>query len=480
MLLMSPKKRLQYHSNDVLILAQIIFFSIAYLLISFGRLNHFETSVDLAGYTQAVYNLSHLRLPFNTFKGMIMWGDHAHFIMAVIAPLYWLWPDARLLLTIQALALTSAAWPIYRLTQKYLKNNIIGYAVAFAYLIFSGLQYAVITDFHPSTLTGVALAWAVYLFETKRLRWFWLVFILGLITREDAPPIFFMWGIYLLLKKRWRIAPAIMVISAIYFLITVYFIMPMWLPSHIPLAYLDVSDKSLWGILRGFVVYPKSILQNMVDTPDKINTLNAIFMSFGYLSLLAPFTYLTAAPIIYSRFYSVNDYRWQLDNYSNANIAPILAVGAILGVGTAIWLGQKMLRRDFTKQITVIAAILIISCTTWQFHRDLKAPLWNMFNIYTGGIYADRRQAFAEIKKMIPANDAVSANAGFLADLAGRKNLYNFPELPKDTQWIVISREVNDWPINGPTTAHEIKELQKNPDWAEVAVEESIFVFKRL
>ena len=319
----------------------IVFFSVAYLALGWFNLRNFNTGVDLAGYTQTLYNLSHGRLPFNPFKGFVMWGDHAHFIVALLAPIFRVWPDPRLLVAAQALAVTTAGWPLYRVAQRIAGNRFFAVAILYAYLAFIGLQYALDFDFHPSVLTGAALVWMFYGLTYQKPRIYWVAFTLGLMTREDAAPIFFMVGVYLLFRRRWLTGGLTMALSAAYFLLVAYFIMPLWSPDGAALLYLDGDEKDLWSLVRGFFFYPDAILQNMVDTEQKVQTILILFSSFALLPLLSPATYLMAAPIFYSRFNSSQDYRWLITNHSNANILPILALGAILAAGHARWLLRR-------------------------------------------------------------------------------------------------------------------------------------------
>ena len=103
----------------------IAFFSIAYIRLAL--LNHlqFRTGLDLGIYGQAMYHVSHFRLPYSTFKEQVLWGDHAHFILVLLAPLYRLFPDVRTLLVVQALAVTLSGWALYRVALDVMTNILM-------------------------------------------------------------------------------------------------------------------------------------------------------------------------------------------------------------------------------------------------------------------------------------------------------------------------------------------------------------------
>src|SRR5712691_4256307 len=89
--------------------------AVAYAAISVYRHDHFASNAfDLGVQDQTVWGYSRLQTIPNTVA-MIpnLLGDHFHPILAVVAPLYWIWDDARVLLVVQALLLAVAAIPIF-------------------------------------------------------------------------------------------------------------------------------------------------------------------------------------------------------------------------------------------------------------------------------------------------------------------------------------------------------------------------------
>src|SRR4029453_15559085 len=46
---------------------------------------------DLGIFDQGVWLLSRFRDPFVTIRGLPLFGDHASYILVLVAPLYWLW-----------------------------------------------------------------------------------------------------------------------------------------------------------------------------------------------------------------------------------------------------------------------------------------------------------------------------------------------------------------------------------------------------
>lgn len=482
--------------STYLCLSFISVFSLLYVVLSFSNYHDFQTGIDLAGYNQNVWNLSNGRLPWNSFKEFVMWGDHAHFIMLFFVPLYILWPSAKTILAIQALAYTTAAWPIFALARKKI-NSVFALALAYSYLAFIGGQYALDFDFHPSVLTGAALVWFVYFYFEKKYKWLWLTLALGLITREDAPTIFAMVGAWLLgrefLQKKFKhglkIGGTTLVVSAVYFLLTVYIIMPIWTPDNAVLTYLDgYETRSVWDIGKGFFLYPDTILQNIVDTTEKRATLQTLPKAFTYLPLLSPFTWLTSAPILFARFNSPHDYRWLINNHSNANIAQILALGALFGT---YWLKKILELAKLPKKPAIIAlsSVLVIGLvwgvqsTAWQDKLNpLRISKKQDYFRPDEKDFADRAIAFNQLAAKIPDDADVTASAGFTAPLAQRrfiKNYENIESIPENVTYLLLSPKAYNWPPVAGEVKRDIKTLEENEEWQLIDSQADIFLYSR-
>jgi len=468
--------------SEYLALLMILIFSILYLRVVFINYHFFETGIDLAGYSQALFNLSHFHMPFSSFKNQIMWGDHAHFFIVLLAPFYRIFPDPRFLTIFQTLTVTTAGWAVYKLSKDIVKNKVFSLAILYSYLAFIGIQYALNSDFHPSVITAVTLLWFFYGYHFKKWWLFWIMLAIGLMTREDAPPIFFMIGIYLLLRKKWKLGLSVMAFSAIYFGLVAYLIMPIWTKDHAVLSYLDNDQKDPYNVLRGFFQYPKAMLQNMIDTNEKVKTIKTLFSSFGFLSLFSPLTYLTGAPIFYSRFASPNEYRWLIKNYSNANITPLLIMGAIYGAANiSRFLKFVKLNKLAILLPYLLAALLVFSVqiNTWT---DDTAPLYTSKekHLLPGELANQRENVFKKASAIIPKDAGVTASSGFTARLANRKMIINYPEIKDSTQWVIISPFANPWPFSRDEMKREVNFMQKDERFEQVLYDKGIYVFKRV
>ncbi len=490
------------HVTAALALLLIVGFSVAYVVMAVRNYADFETGIDLAGYGQALYHLSHGRLPFNTFKQQVLWGDHAHFILVLLAPLYRLVPDVRLLLVVQALAATTSGWALYAVAKDAVKNSLFALSALYAYLAFVGIQYALDFDFHPSVLTGAALAWFVYGWYFKKWKTFWVALLLGLITREDAPTIFAPIALYFFaydflrtrrwfrkvkreqdLTKRWKVSLGSVAVSTVYFLIVAYGIMPLWTPGNIPLAYLDLQDdKTPWGIVRDGIFGLDSVVQNVFDNEIKQHTMNVLFQAFAYLPFLSPFTYAGVIPTFYARFNGGNEYSWVLTNHSNANVWPIMAFGAVFAAASLVWLLRQVKKEKIAFWTTLYLSLLLIisvHLTAWQ---NISVPLRVLGReLWYGPTknQPERRAAFAEVAAAIPAEDGVAASSGFTAHLSNRNVIINYPQVPDEAKWVIVSGSppVNTWPMTDGPMKEDIAWMLTQPRYELVKQVFDVYLF---
>jgi uncharacterized membrane protein len=459
-------------------------FSAAYIRLAAYNLLHFDGSWDLGIYHQGLYHLSHGRIPISTLKGMRLWGDHASFILVLLAPLYRLFPGPHILVVVQALAVTTSTWFLYRVALLRVKNRFFALALLASALSFFGIQYALDFDFHVTVLTAAGLSLVLYGLETGRFFVYWPAVGLTLLTKEDAAPILFMVGLLLAARRNVRWGVTTMILSLAYFLVVGYVLMPRWSPDHTPIAYFDLPEygRNPLAITVGILTHPFHAISKMTDTPTKVHTLGMLNRSFGTLPLLSPATYALGAPILVSRFLSAEENRWEPMRQYNATMLPVLAYGAILGVQTIRRVSRSWPLFSRSAALTIVTLLMLWGTyeTSWG---DVEIPLRRLRNpefvdvkyLPTRGI-----AALKLVKAIVPREAAVAASSGFLAEFAGRKYVYLFPKLPPAKKlWVVVSPEFNTWPLKKGEMEEAITRLTEDPAYETVWSEYGVWAFRK-
>src|SRR4051794_14155091 len=103
--------------------------AVVYATYALLRFHTFLTgSYDLVIFDQAVRSYSRFHWPVSIIKGVhngfgpnfAVLGDHISPILAVLAPLYWIWDDPRTLLVTQAVLFAAAIPPLWVFTRREL------------------------------------------------------------------------------------------------------------------------------------------------------------------------------------------------------------------------------------------------------------------------------------------------------------------------------------------------------------------------
>ena len=118
---------------------------------------------NLGNFTQAVWATAHGHFLQVTEVGgaeVSRLGIHVDPIIALFAPLWWLWPSTQLFLTAQAVALALGAVPLFWLARKHLPRDRDAALLALAYLLCPTIGWNATKSF-----TAVAFAVPLLLFS---------------------------------------------------------------------------------------------------------------------------------------------------------------------------------------------------------------------------------------------------------------------------------------------------------------------------
>ena len=134
-------------------------------------------------------------------------ADHFSAILYLLAPLYWLWDNPKILLIAQTISLAIGALPVYLIAKQRLGSSIIALLFGFAYLLYPSLLWTNTFDFHPEVLITSVLISIFYFLYNKNLFWYFLFLVFTSLSKETAGFTIAMIGIYaLFLNKRIGIA----------------------------------------------------------------------------------------------------------------------------------------------------------------------------------------------------------------------------------------------------------------------------------
>lgn len=403
--------------------------AVAYGTISVYRHDHFGSNAfDLGVQDQTVWGYSQLQMIPNTVD-MIrnLLGDHFHPILMTIAPLYWIWNDARVLLIVQAALLAVAGIPIFWWARQQLG---LAPAIGFecAYLIFWGVLSGVVYDFHHIAFAVPAVSFGLYAVMTRNNRLFGAMLALGLLTRENVALTFAAIGLYLLVaQRRWQLGLLVMGICSAWAVLVVEVVIPAIAGapySHWSYQALGTGPGSA---LLHIVRHPLSSLALLFNNRAKLKLWGGLLGAWLFLPLLSPVS-LVAIPAMLERLWSSNPMLWSASFDYSLVIAPILAFAAIDTLQRA----RRLLGQRFpTLAAPTLAAGTVLAGAILTF--GIVKPLAELQT------YVSDRQvtAIESCLSVIPASVSVSAANKLLPHLSHRRQVYLLT-LRTDADYIAI------------------------------------------
>jgi uncharacterized membrane protein len=411
---------------------------------------------DLGIFDQGVWLLSRFRDPFVTIRGLPLFGDHASYILVLVAPLYWIWADPRLLLLLQVVWLAIPAVSLYLIGTRRLGSPLAGLAIAAAYLAYPALQWAAIWSFHPETLAAGFLGLAALAADRQRWRPMALWLGLALLCKEDVGLVVAGFGALLWTIGHPRVGRRTLAAGLGWFLLSAFVLIPLTngRPSpHLELNY-GITGSGPTVLLEAVPTLAGNVWTNVTDGKGAIYLL-LIFAPFLGLPLLDPRWLLPAAPPILLNLAATHGYQQEIRyQYLASLLVALVAVAGFIDyrVGPAPW------------------------------SKDFPRPAED------GPLNQARRQALDLIDPAAP----VSAHYNLAPHLAHRNSIYEFPNpftapnwgFPGDRhqpaeierlRYVVVER-----PLLGEADAALLDQLRGQPQWRTMLDRQGIVVLERV
>jgi uncharacterized membrane protein len=319
------------------------------------RHNTFNSNaLDLGYHDQAIWNTSHGRpFRFTTYRQderARFWIDvpldqirdrdsllsyHVEPLLALIAPLYWLWNDVRVLLLLQAGVLALGAWPAYRLGRRRLGHPWAGLAMALLYLLAPARQAAALSDFHTVAFTAPLFLLALDALDTGKARLFVLAGLLCLIAREDTAIVVVGLALYATVfhPRLRRPALGLAGVSLFYLYLVTQVIMPYYngLTGPTYLYRYSQFGASLREMAWNAVYHPQ-LYWDWLRRPDISAYLGGLLATGGWVALAAPEILAIALPVIMLNALASTGWPSSGGAHYSVGIVPFLVAAAAAGL----------------------------------------------------------------------------------------------------------------------------------------------------
>jgi uncharacterized membrane protein len=410
------------------------------------RHRSFETGrFDLGNMTQAVWSTAHGEpLAATSLEGEQFTRLGAHFdpILALLAPLWIVWPSPEALVVLQAVALALGAVPVFALARRRLGSERAALALAAAYLLVPALGWTALADFHPVALATPLLLAAFLFLDADRLLPFAVAAGLAMATKEHVGLAVAGLGAWDALARGRRREGA--VIAAV---------------------------GTAVSLLATLVVVPHFRPEGTAGFAGRLESPALELRDLGYLlALLAPLAFLPLA-------------------------APLAAAGALPEIGLNL-LSETQTQTSIRHHYSSVALAFLVAATVIGCVRirvgTAAAPAAALVGALVLGplvpgrlaasiVPDDHDAAAAEAVALVPTAAVVSATNGLGAHLSARRRLLSFPLLA-DATWVAVDTEdpsVLDRARDERGFAAALARLRADPEWRVVYTRDGVLVLTR-
>ena len=338
-------------------------FALAFSLININRLWQYELGYyDFGMFAVPIWKISRLQPPIIDHilvSGKINFADHFNPSIFLLSPLHWFTSKLEILLIAQSILLGASGIALFIIAKKLLKNSFLALAVLVSYFSFTGLQNAAYSDLHELTIAAFFLMMTYWCVFTGRKKSYLLFLIVTLGFKESLFQLGLGLSIFLFFyNPNWR---RIAIFTAVYSLIYGY------------------AAMSVIKFLNGGHYYyayetsPQKILNNLIFPTIKLKTLFWSFASFSGLPLFTPSLWPLYIFHYAHRFLTEGSTRWDLGLHYNAEVAPSLAIGTVLGL--------KKIQTKISAKLIQLSGIIIIGIGLFLYRVIFHGPLGLAYNM---------------------------------------------------------------------------------------------------
>ena len=490
----------------------------SYAALSLFRLLQLNpTSWDLGIYTEYVKQYAHLKAPVVDIRaaGFNLLGDHFQPIVALLAPIFRVFPSAATLLIAQALLAALSVFPVSQLAREKLGVGP-GRAIALAYGFCWGLQQMVEFDFHEIAFAVPLLAFSLSALVRGHLKaatWWALPLVF---VKEDQGFTVAAIGLYLIIAglrasgpapatsgpqergstggvpanqdpdglRRMRAGLLLLIWGFGWSFLAIGVIIPHVNPAH---QYGYWSDG---GVLApgGHLSALGLVEQFLHAWPDKLQTIVLLLLPTAFIALRSPLA-LIAVPSLLLRFLSTNSSFWGTFWHYNATIMPIVFIAAIDALvriraamdsddpgGFASWASG---RRGPWCAILAGArhygvAMMLAIAVPLAFYF----PLSNLWNAQTYRISPHVAAAEAAMAK-VPDGATVQTTLDLLAPLAARTDTFWIGNSGNPrTQYLVFDGRDSDYSPAVTNVPAFIAQLYPHHVYTQIFSSGDVYVFR--
>jgi uncharacterized membrane protein len=423
-------------------------------------------ALDLGQFDQAIWNTAHGRFFVNTLKPPNTLGYHFSPLMALISPLYLVWPDIRLLFVIQTVALALAGLPLFQLMRE--RNPTLAPLVLAAYYLNPALHEVNLSEFRRITLAVPFTSLAFYGLIRGRRRWILGGLLPALLCKENVSIIVIAFGVYLLLKNREvKLGGGLLILGLLWAIIVPFVVIPHFGSGAYPQLpkYYSYLGDNIGEALQTLSHAPLIWLENTL-TMTRLEALFRLLLPTGFLVFLAPTIFALSFPLFGYMLASDAPSMYKLQSWYPALLLPILFFAA--AVGLKRFKGRKQLW----------AAFYLLAMSAIGYWLYSPAPLAHGFQSDRFIVTEHARWGEAILAR-VPPTASVSAQDALVPHLSHREEIYLYPRRADEAQYIALDTQGSYYPLTPDPYEMGVQGLLANPNYSILAEADGYFLFQQ-
>ncbi|MGW7110624.1 DUF2079 domain-containing protein [Streptomyces xanthophaeus] len=404
-------------------------------------------SFDLGIFVQVVRSYAAWQLPVSEIKGpdFPVLGDHFSPVLALLAPLYWLWPSVKVLLVAQAALVAGSILPLTGWARRTLGTPAAA-VIGACYGLSWGIASAVGFDFHEWAFAVPLLACSLAALGSGRMRAAACWALPLVLVKEDLGFTVAMTGLVIVWRGgrahlRLGIATAVagLAASAVELLAVLPSFHPGGLDGYLSSHGAREDAAGADGSGGGGVLH---LLQDgtlgLITPQEKVTTLLFVLAPTLFLALRSPLV-LIALPTVLWRLGSDYPPHWGTGYHYSLLLMPVVFAALVDALHRRGSTGAGLRRH-----LAGCAGICLLLLPHF--------PLWQLVQPVTWR--TDPRTAVARaVLERIPDGATVQASDLLVPHLADRTSvsLFGWADSRPDPQWIVVDTQVPAqlrWPLS--------------------------------
>ena len=451
----------------------------------------FQSNAMDLGYTdQVVWNTLHGRfMRFSTFQDApidlpleqfrrtdTLLAYHVELMLAPISLLYLVYDSPVTLLLLQTVIIGLGALPAFWLARDHLDSGFAGLVFALAYLLAPAIEGANLSDFHAVSLTASFFLFAFYFLQARRYVPFFVFIVLAMSTKEDAPLLIVMIGLYAFFCLRERRVGGITALMGLgWFLICTQVILP---------YHNGLSGSPFLHRLTVFGPTPKASLLNLLrdpmplvrwlSRPEILTYLGGLLASAGFMSLLSPLTLSISAPVVAMNVFSTWDWTYSEGAHYSASIVPFVVISGIYGLGALARQVSKWSQISHGWAVNGLAVLVLLVSGAHHYQIGMS-PLSQSY--HPPRVTAHHRLG-RELMALIPPDAPLSTQSGLYPHLAHREKAYFFPAI-NDAEYVFLDVTGSSYPITMLEVYEKVQRLLGSHEFGVLAARDGYLLLKR-